>query len=148
MTKGTWVGAGVVALVAAAFGVLVVRAQGLPSGPVDLAWDKVACAHCRMHVGERGFAAQLQLTDGRVLAFDDPGCLMGWLDQSAPPPEVHATWLHHHTEDRWLARTDTAFVPVTPTPMGFGLAAVAAGTPGALTWDDAAARVRGQRSAR
>ena len=124
----------------ATFAWLLLRAQALPTGVVPIAWDKEACAHCRMHVGEQGFAAQLQLTDGRVLNFDDPGCLFSWLD--ANPATVHATWLHHHTEDRWLRRAEVAFVPVNPTPMGFGLAAVPAGTPGALGWDEAAARIQ------
>lgn len=125
---------------AAVFGWLLLRAQALPTGVVPVAWDKEACAHCRMHVGEQGFAAQLQLTDGRVLNFDDPGCLFSWL--AASPAPVHATWLHHHTEDRWLSRAEVGFVPVTPTPMGFGFAAVNAGTPGALSWDAAAARIK------
>lgn len=131
----------IVALCAVAgFGWMLLRAQDLPTGVVPIAWDKEACAHCRMHVGEQGFAAQLQLTDGRVLNFDDPGCLFSWLE--ANPATVHATWLHHHTEDRWLSRADVGFVPVAPTPMGFGLAAVAASAPGAIGWDAAAAQIK------
>ncbi len=125
---------------AAGFGWLLVRAQDLPGGVVPVAWDKEACAHCRMHVGEQAFAAQLQLTDGRVLNFDDPGCLFAWLD--ANTAKVHATWLHHHSEDRWLSRAEVGFVEVTPTPMGFGLAAVGAATPGALGWEAAAAKLK------
>lgn len=124
---------------AAGFGWLLLQAQQLPAGVVPVAWDKEACAHCRMHVGERGFAAQLQLADGRVLNFDDPGCLFGW--QEANPAKVHATWLHHHTEDRWLSREQAGFVAAHPTPMGFGIAAVDASAPGAIDWDGAKRRV-------
>ena len=137
---GLPLGAVVVLGAAAGFGGLLVRAQELPTDVVPVAWDHAACAHCRMHVGERGFAAQLQLTDGRVLDFDDPGCLVSWLETSNAP--VHATWLHHHTEDRWLRRAEAGFVAVTPTPMGFGLAAVDASAPGAIGWDAAVAKVR------
>lgn len=140
---GIWLGLGLAAVAAAGFGWLLLRAQALPEGVVAIAWDKEACAHCRMHVGERGFAAQLQLQDGRVLDFDDPGCLFSW--RAADPAAVHATWFHHHTEDRWLTPARAGFIEVRPTPMGFGLAAVDAATPGALTAAQASARILAKR---
>jgi len=144
--RGEWglrLGVVIAAVAAAAFGWLLLSAQALPTTVVEIAWDKAACAHCRMHVGEKAFASQLQLVDGRVLDFDDPGCLLSWLDQNAD--EVHAVYIHHHTEDRWLTRANTAFAEVSPTPMGFGLGAVDAATPGAITWDQAAARISSRK---
>jgi hypothetical protein len=147
--RGDWgLPAGLALGVAAAgvFAFLLLRAQELPTGPAPVAWDKVACAHCRMHVGEARFAAQLQLADGRVLDFDDPGCLFSFRARDRSP--VHATYFHHHTQDRWLTPAEAGFVPVMPTPMGFGLAAVDAATPGALTADQAAARVSAKEGSR
>lgn len=139
--------AGIAAAAAAvgAFVFLLVRAQALPAGAVPVVWDKTACAHCRMHVGEPGFAAQLQLKDGRVLDFDDPGCLVKWLDahpQDASSEAVHGMYFHHKAEDRWLSRDDAGFVAAVPSPMGFGIAAVDAATPGASTFAQAAAQIR------
>lgn len=142
-------GVALAVIVAGTFAWLVLRAQELPEGPAPVAWDKTACAHCRMHVGEPGFAAQLQLNDGRVLDFDDPGCLVKWLDahpQDARDDAIHGTWFHHRSEDRWLSRAEAGFVEAVPSPMGFGLAAVDLASPGALTWPEAAARVRGSSS--
>lgn len=116
----------------------VVASSTLPDGPVDVVWDKAACAHCRMHLGEPAFAAQLTTTDGRTFLFDDPGCLFTW--SAASQPTVHATWFHHRTEDRWLPASAVAFVAVDTSPMGFGLAAVDPGTTGALDLDAARAR--------
>ncbi|MCC7069830.1 MAG: hypothetical protein IT383_00820 [Deltaproteobacteria bacterium] len=131
-----------VALVAAgAFGVTLFNAQALPEGPAPVVWDKTACAHCRMHVGEPGFAAQAQLADGAVLDFDDPGCLARWLDEHASAA-IHAIYFHHHNDDRWLAEGQVGFVAMSPTPMGFGFGAVDAATPGALTWQQVRARVQ------
>ena len=144
---GLPVGVAIAVVMASGFIWLLGRAQTLPSSVVPIAWDKEACAHCRMHVGEKGFAAQLQLTDGRVLNFDDPGCLFSWLGAHGDP--VHATWLHHRTDDRWLSRDQVKFVEASPTPMGFGLAAVDASTRLAMGWDQAAAKVHAtQGSAR
>lgn len=142
----------VVALVAVgAFGALLARAQRLPHGVVSVAWDKAACAHCRMHVGEPAFAAQLQLTSGAVHDFDDPGCLFAWLEahpRDAADGAVHAIYFRHHSEDRWLERSAAGFVHVSPTPMGFGIGVVDATAAGAAPWQWAATRVRdGQRGA-
>lgn len=131
-------GAIVLLAVGGAVAYAVAAASALPDGPVPVVWDKAACAHCRMHVGEPGFAAQLTTTAGATLAFDDPGCLLEYV--AAEHPDVHAMWFHHRTDERWLPATAVAFA-VTPTsPMGYGLAAVDPGTPGAV--DLATARAR------
>ena len=91
-------------------------------------------------------AAQAQLTDGSVLDFDDPGCLLTWLDESREQPR--AVWLRAYREDRWVPRASAAFVDVGETPMGFGLGVVERGTPGAISWEEAAARVKAKRSER
>ncbi len=116
-------------LLVGGLGGALVWTQRLPEGPLPVAWVREACAQCRIHVGEPGFAAQLQLRDGRVLHFDDPGCLLRY--EAAHHPDIHASWFHHLREDRWLSRQQVAFLPVTPTPMGYGLGAVEVGTPGA-----------------
>ena len=114
-----------VALVAG--GLVLARAQRLPDGPEPIAWDRAPCAHCHMLIGEPGFAAQLQLDDGRVLDFDDPGCLLHRLSRETS--RVHAIWFHHAHQDRWLAADAVAFRRVAQSPMGFGLAAVSADQP-------------------
>lgn len=112
----------VVVLGAAAFvAAHVLDAGSGPTGPVDIVWDREICAHCRMHIGERGFAAQIQTEDGRVLCFDDPGCAFRMLDST--PLSVRAIYFHHHREARWIPADQTAFVAVSQSPMGFGLAA-------------------------
>jgi hypothetical protein len=126
----------VVATIAGAVGFAVLAAGRLPDGPVDLVWDKTACATCSMHVGEPPFAAQLTTKDGHTHAFDDPGCLFVFLQQQAPP--LHTIFFRHHQQARWLPASAVAFVRVEPTPMGFGLAAVDPGTPSAI--DFAAAK--------
>ena len=115
----------------------VFRAQALPRGPEPIAWDQETCAHCKMAISERGFASQLQLPDGQVHSFDDPGCLFEyWRKKGSPGP--HAIYFHHHQEDRWLRMGQVAFVKVTPTPMGFGLGAVDRGAPGSISFEEAA----------
>lgn len=130
--------AAVVAVVGIAVGFSVFASRRLPDGPVEIVWDKAACASCGMHVGEPAFAAQLTGKDGRTCAFDDPGCLFLYVEEHRP--EVHAIWFHHWREPRWIAADGVAFAPVEVTPMGFGLGAVDAGTAGAVDLDAARRR--------
>jgi copper chaperone NosL len=120
------------ALVAALATSLLALSACAPEGPAEVAWDRVACAHCRMLVSDPRFAAQLQLEDGEVLSFDDPGCLLS--ARAALDRPVRAVWFHDSAGEGWIAERDVAFVRGLETPMGYGLAAVRAGSaPGALT---------------
>jgi hypothetical protein len=133
VTRGRAVGvlAAAAALLAAVLGVRVLVAPALPDAPVPVPFDRAACAGCRMLVSEPAFAVQVHRDDGQVLFFDDPGEALLWL--AAPPAGVHAAWFHHAHEDRWVAREAVAFARMSPTPMGYGLGAVDAGEPQALS---------------
>ena len=124
----------VVAIVGGAVTWSVLASAKLPDGPADIVWDKAACASCRMHVGEPQFAAQATTKDGRVHAFDDPGCLFLWIEEQHP--DLHTVFFRHHREARWLPRDAVGFVPVPSTPMGFGFAAVDGNAAGALDVDE------------
>lgn len=139
-TVSLFLGVSVLIAIGGAIAFGVAAAVALPDGPVAVVWDKAACAHCSMHVGEPGFAAQLTGKDGRTLFFDDPGCLLQFQDQQRP--DVHAIWFRHADQDRWLPAAAVAFAVVARSPMGFGLQAVDPGTPGALTLPQAQQRCR------
>jgi hypothetical protein len=125
----------VLAIVGGAITWSVLASSKLPDGPADIVWDKSACVACGMHIGEPPFAAQATTKDGRVHAFDDPGCLFLWVEEAKP--ELHSLFFRHHRENRWLGKQAVGFIAVEPTPMGFGLAAVDSSTPGALDYDQA-----------
>jgi len=130
-----------VAVAVLAVAAVLRRAESLPTGPQEVVWDHTQCAECRMSVSERAWAAQAQLTDGRVLDFDDCGCLFRFTAREKTP--VHAVYYRHLREDRWLAEAEAAFITAGPSPMGYDLGAVAAGTPDS----EPAARVRAQHEA-
>jgi len=119
-------------LALAAAALVLLRLAAPAAGPVEPAWDRVACARCGMLVSDPAFAAQLQGGSGEVLFFDDPGCLLLERAESAEP---HArAWFHEARASRWLADAEVGFVRADPTPMGHGLRAVArADDPSALS---------------
>jgi copper chaperone NosL len=124
-TRRSWLLARPAAL-GAALALLLTLAGCAPEGPADVAWDKVACAHCKMLVSDPRFAAQLRLEGGEFLFFDDPGCLLRARAAQARP--VAAVWFHDSAGEGWLAEREVAFVRVSESPMGYGLAAVRVGS--------------------
>jgi len=139
----TRIGAVVIALLVAT--VATAWAQDLLHRPRPVDLEDGRCAKCGMRLAVLRHVAQLQTKDGRVLDFDDPGCLFRFLQERRP--RVHARYFQG-PGGRWIRGRDVAFLPDQRTPMGYGLAAVRAGTAGALSWDEAwrrvAARHRGQ----
>jgi copper chaperone NosL len=114
--------------------------RSIPDAPTAIAYDREACAHCHMLIGDPRYAAQLVTDAGDVLDFDDPGCALRYLAEVHPA--VHRLWFHDARGDRWLAASDVRFAPGADTPMGYGLAATdAVGAPGGLGLEAAAARV-------
>jgi hypothetical protein len=98
-----------------------------------------------MLISDPAYAAQLEGADGEVASFDDPGCLLAALDAH---PDPRALWFHHSREERWIAGDAVGFVRVPHTPMGYGLAAVAADEAGALSLAEARALVAADRARR
>lgn len=131
-------GAAVLGGVATAIGFAAFASTTLPEGPVDVVWDKAACAHCSMHLGEPGFAAQLTTTSGDTLFFDDPGCLFEF--EAVARPDVHQAWFRHLRDDRWVPADAVAFVATEQSPMGYRLGAVDRGHAASIGIDAARAR--------
>jgi hypothetical protein len=140
---GIWVGVTLAVAAVAALAWAVLRSQELPRGVEPVAWEREMCAQCHMHIGDPRFAAQLQTKDGRILHFDDPGCLV--LYEATERPAVHAIYFHHLREDRWLAVDEVGFVPGQSTPMGYGFGAVDRGTPEAIPYAELRERLLRRR---
>lgn len=110
-----------------------------PEGPVPVVWDGEVCQHCKMHVGDPRFAAQLQTRDGDVMNFDDPGCLFDYLESD--PVTIHALYFRNHDGEGWLSESEVGFLPVEDSPMGYGIRAVPRSVPESRNIDWAKAQV-------
>lgn len=128
------------ALVAATAAALVLALRWSltpPSGPVEPAWDRDACARCRMLVSDPRFAAQRQLASGEILHFDDPGCLL--LHRHAHPAPERAVYLHEYAGEGWISLDEVAFVTEETSPMGYALAAISRDETGTMSVEEALA---------
>lgn len=113
----------------------IMRAQAPARGVRAIVWDHESCAHCSMTISDHRFACQLQTRAGETYDFDDPGCLLTFIAEKHP--QVGAIYFHSIRGETWIRQSDAAFVKGQNTPMGYGLGAVLAGTPGAISLDDA-----------
>jgi hypothetical protein len=116
------------------------------TGPVEVKWDRDACARCRMVLSDRHHSAQVRqpLPDGRsaVHKFDDIGCALIWLDDKPwaddPAAEI---WVTDHRTGAWIDARTATYVAGQVTPMEYGLGAQPERTPQGLTFAQAKERV-------
>ena len=125
-------------------GVATMLACAAPA-PRPIVYGTDQCAHCHMTVADPRYAAELVTSTGKVLVFDDIGCLGAYLASGAVAPgAAQSTWAHHYLAPaEWVPAGDLSFVrsEMFHTPMGSGLVALAH----PLVADSIRAAVRGGR---
>jgi len=95
--------------------------------PAEPIWGKEPCAHCKMLVSDKRYAAQVA-ADGERYFFDDIGCMVLWIDTH---PRAERAWVHDASNAAWLDARTARYVAGVRTPMDFGFEAHAAqGTEG------------------
>ncbi len=132
---------GLVAVGVLAF--VVIRLQQPPEGVRPIIFDRESCAECGMSISDPRFVAQLQTTDGEVYDFDDPGCLLAFVQEHHP--RVHAMYFHAFDASVWLTANAVGFVRGKESPMGYDLAAVRRGTDSAMSLAEAEQYVRAKK---
>jgi copper chaperone NosL len=94
-----------------------------------LAIGSDACAHCHMRLADLRYGAELVTRTGKVLPFDDAGCLATFVLGDRPDAtQVHSLWVSDFTRpDRLLPAEQAAFVrhPSFRTPMDHRIVALA-----------------------
>jgi copper chaperone NosL len=106
----------------AAAGLMGCAGAPQPPAPREIAVGVDACRYCHMAIDAPERAAQWIGEDGRVLVFDEPGCLVAWLEGQ---PGARGTAFFAAAEDgRWIAASDAWFVRGgARTDMGFDVVA-------------------------
>lgn len=108
---------------------LLVAAACAAPGPRPVALGAELCQHCHMTVADERFVSQLVSTTGKVLVYDDPGCLATAVQEGrVEPARVHSLWVTDfltpgtlvQAEEAWFVRADGI-----SSPMASGLLAVA-----------------------
>lgn len=110
--------------------------------PADPVWGKEPCAHCKMLVGDKRYAAQV-IHDGERLYFDDFGCMVLWLDEKGSGST--RAWVRDDAKGAWVDARTSLYEEGKKTPMDFGFEVASAGT---VTFTAAADVVRKKKAHR
>lgn len=111
-------------------------------GPRPVVLGSELCQHCHMTVSDDRFIAQLVTTTGKVLIYDDPGCLATALRDGVVAERVRSLWVTDYLDPASLIDADEAWFvqsDAVHTPMASGLVAVTSRTQA----DSVAAVLRG-----
>ena len=109
-------------LLAAALSAVACKQSDAATEPV---WGKEPCAHCKMLVSDKRYAAQVIDESGEHRWFDDIGCMVLWMDARKPPSH---SWARESTSGTWVDARTAKYVQGARTPMDFGFEARADGT--------------------
>ena len=100
-------------------GAIVAGACARSDAPAEPVWGKEPCAHCKMLVSDKRYAAQVAY-DGDRYFFDDIGCMVLWMDARKPGAKA---WVRSATSAEWLDARAAFYVAGARTPMDFGFEA-------------------------
>jgi copper chaperone NosL len=109
-------------------------------GPTEPVWGKEPCAHCAMVLSDRRFAAQVLSSSGDRFFFDDPGCMVIFLEERDLGSAK--AWVHEdHAATgagKWIDARASRYASGVRTPMDYGFEP---NSTGELTWAEMRARV-------
>lgn len=90
---------------------------------IDEAVDK--CENCKMAVADNADATEIVLKDGKVLVFDDIGCMVNKWIKANGTDEIEAAFVRSHHDKEWLDYEKAVYVfdPKITTAMGYGVIA-------------------------
>lgn len=76
-------------------GLLLAAAAACSPGPRPLAYGTETCAHCHMTLADPRFASELVTRTGRIIPFDDVGCLATFVATGGiAAEEIHSLWVN------------------------------------------------------
>lgn len=104
---------------------MLVACQSGPPRPVDIeSWDM--CAHCRMAISQKCYAAEIVSSDGNAAKFDDIACMLQYAADRSMKREDEAIFVMDYDTQQWLNAREAVFVQsdAIPSPMAGGIAAV------------------------
>jgi len=126
-----------------ALGAILAAAACSTPGPRPLAFGAEECARCHMTLADPHYAGELVTTTGKIIPFDDVGCLATFVAAGGIARDrIHSLWVHDFAQpDSMLDATTAVFLQHDSirTPMDYGLVAL---RPGA-TADSLRARLGG-----
>ncbi|WP_353662086.1 hypothetical protein [Hydrogenimonas sp. SS33] len=124
--KKWWIVIGVVLMLLAAGCGGRGESGGLKSpngGPVTFKPESLACPQCRMPLKGLKDSAQYVAENGDVTVFDDPGCMVLWLQDHGIDADGAKIYVYTRDTKRWIDAKKAYYSQTDATPMGYGFGA-------------------------
>jgi hypothetical protein len=90
--------------------------------PVAFKAGAVTCPECHMELKGLRDSAEL-IRNGHVQVFDDPGCLVLWMNQHGIDEKKANIWVYTRDTKRWIDARHAHYSQTDATPMGYGCGA-------------------------
>ncbi len=101
---------------------LVVHEGNIEHKVIDFKPNTYQCPECKMPIETLIFAAEAVLPNGKTFFFDDPGCLVLWLEDKEHKDEI-TLWIHTLDTKKWIHAGAASFSLTDNTPMLYGFGA-------------------------
>jgi len=90
--------------------------------PLPLKLNFTNDTQCKMLIKTEENTAQVIAPDGRTWFFDDPGCMVLWLEGKSFKDSAKL-WVHTLDTEKWVDARDTSYSAVEHTAMHYGFGA-------------------------
>ncbi len=104
--------------------------------PLEFEDNKVQCPQCNMFLVGKRFTAQVITSDNKTHFFDDPGCMILWLEKKHIDPKSVTTWIYTLDTKKWIDAKKAYYSISDPTPMRYGFGAYEHNKKGFIDFDE------------
>jgi len=89
--------------------------------PLEFKANKIQCPQCNMFLVHKEHTAQAITTDNKTHFFDDPGCLVLWVEENHKDTDTDIVkWVYALDSKKWIKATEAFYSIDDKTPMHYG----------------------------
>ena len=104
--------------------------------PLEFEDNKVQCPQCHMFLVGKKYTAQVITKDLKTHFFDDPGCMILWLEKNHIDPKSVTIWIYTLDTKRWIDAKKAHYSISDFTPMRYGFGAYEHNKEGFIDFDE------------
>lgn len=113
--------------------------------PREINWDRDICEVCLMGLAEKKYSVQAINDKGKVIWFDDLGCLVEFFDSpdwERFKGEKTKIWIGNCETGEWINAREAHYRFGDKTPMGYGYGALSEPNDSTYTFEETVERIR------
>jgi len=101
---------------------------------IDFKANIYQCPECKMPIETLSFASEAILPNGKTFFFDDPGCLILWLEDKEHKDKI-TLWIHALDTKQWIHAKEAFYSLTDNTPMLYGFGAYETSKDGLINFE-------------